>query len=973
MLSLLCARPPDLFLSGKCSFVYVREAYTNLHSEPVGLAPPRETSMPVPTVSRMADGNDDLSERGAIPAFLFTDIEGSTRRWESHPDGMAAALRRHDEILRNVIARHKGRVFKLRGDGLGVVFPTMKDSVSAAIDCQRALVAQDWSAVGGIKVRMAMHTGSVEPRDGDYFGPTLNHLARLLDVGHGGQVLISAEGFKALSEQVQEDIEILDLGIHQLRDLIEPSGIYQISAPGLPKNFGPLRSLNPTRHNLPSQVTSLVGRNEELDQVRPLLEHDRLVTLIGPGGIGKTRLAVQLGAELIDNFVDGVWLVEFAAISDPNILPNALAKTFGIQIEGNSPPLQSVILALQRRKLLLILDNCEHQTEAIAELGETLLRRCPDIRLLVTSREKLGLIGENLFRVGGLPVPPSGEQLDRSVTDRWPAMRLFSERALAVDKGFVLDQETAGSVAEICRRLDGIPLALELAAARLSVLSATDLAESLSDWFRSSGRDTRGAASRHRTLHATMDWSYNLLSVSEQRLFRRASVFAGTWSLNAAVDVLAEPGETSWEILEQLGQLVDKSLMLSERSGKTRRFRMLETTRAYGLAQLKDKGEVELQQSRHATHYRKEMGNAEKTWGSMATSSWLAAIEPEIENIRAALDATLNGAAASVIGQELAAGSPLLWTEASLQQEGRKWLALASAKDGKGRAPGISARLLLGRARLAPYRDDGTKLALAQAAVALFRDTDDHVGLGDALTLVGAALVSQERFDEAELCHREAYALLSAAGAEKLLGRCANSLGHIKLFSGDIAAAKSLYEEAKSRADRFGDAVGHMVALCNLAEADFALGNYAEAIEQCRSYIAICRAERHVHRLANGLANLAAYLIATKDPIEARTAAREALIRAQETQSRFLVVIGIEHIAVAGAIMGAGEAAARLIGFSDAHYRKETIAREPTERLGHEEAMNLLSNLFGSQRLSEILVEGGTMKEEDAIEEALRI
>ncbi|MDB5362972.1 MAG: putative ATPase [Rhodospirillales bacterium] len=929
--------------------------------------------MPVPTASRTADGAHASLADGGAPAFLFTDIEGSTRRWETMPDQMAAALRKHDEILRHEFGRHGGRVFKLRGDGLGVVFPAMRESVSAAIDAQRALIAQDWSAVGGIKVRIAMHTGPVEPRDGDFFGPTLNHLARLLDVGHGGQILISAEGLKALAGQIQPELDILDLGRHQLRDLIEPSRIYQISTSDLPKEFAPLRSLNPARHNLPSQVTPLVGREGELEEIRPLLERDRLITLIGPGGIGKTRLAVQLGAELLDRFADGVWLVEFAAISDPALLPNVLAKTFGIQVEGNSPALQAVILALQRRKLLLILDNCEHLTEAVAELGETLLLRCSDIRILATSREKLGLIGESLFRVGGLLVPPVGEETADDIADRWPAMRLFSDRALAADKDFVLDPEASERVAEICRRLDGIPLALELAAARLSALSVSDLAESLSDWFKSSAREKRGVASRHKTLHATMDWSYNLLSLPEQAAFRQASVFAGSWTLNAAAEVLAEPDQTSWDIRELLGQLVDKSLMLSERSGKTRRFRLLETARAYGLAQLKQTGELDLLRSRHAAYYQRQMESAETTWGNMPTAPWLATIEPEIENIRAALEVSLNGGAPVEIGQQLAAASPLLWTEASLQPEGRKWLALAGESGAAPSTNHISARLLLGRARLAPYRDDGIKLALAQEAVALFRTTDDRVGLGDSLSLVGAVLVSQERFDEAEQCHREAYALLSEARAEKLLGRCANSLGHLKLFMGNIAEAKSLYEEARARADRFGDAVGRMVALCNLAEADFALGNYAEALTQCRSYIEICRAERRVHRLANGLANLAAYLLAMDDPIEARAAAREALIRAQETQSRFLVVISIEHLAVAGAILGEGETAARLLGFGDAHYEREGIAREPTERIGYEKARGLLLDRLGANRIQGAFAQGKSLTEENAIEEAFKV
>lgn len=271
-------------------------------------------------------------------AFLFTDIEGSTRRWETAPEAMRPAMRRHDAILRAAITLHGGRVFKSRGDGLGAVFPSMHQAVAATIDGQRALIAEDWSAIGGLRVRMALHCGPVEPRDGDFFGPTLHRLARLLEVGHGEQILISAAALDALGGELRADLRLTDLGSHQLRDLIEPAWIYQISAPDLPTDFKPLRSLNRARHNLPSQLTPLIGREQALAEIRPLLERDRLMTLVGPGGIGKTRLAVQIGAELQESFPDGVWLAEFAAINDASLLPNVIAKLFGITTDGNAPP-----------------------------------------------------------------------------------------------------------------------------------------------------------------------------------------------------------------------------------------------------------------------------------------------------------------------------------------------------------------------------------------------------------------------------------------------------------------------------------------------------------------------------------------------------------------------------------------------------------------------------------------------------------
>jgi predicted ATPase/class 3 adenylate cyclase len=927
-------------------------------------------SMPLSTASPLGTETEILPDSDGA-AFLFTDIEGSTRRWETSPDAMRPAMRRHDEILRTTVAHYFGRVFKSRGDGLGMVFPTMHHAVMAAAEGQRHLIAEDWSAIGGLKVRMALHCGPVEPRDGDFFGPTLHRLARLLEVGHGEQILLSAAALDALGGAVGPGFSLVDLGSHQLRDLIEPAWIHQLSAPGLPSQFNALKSLNRAQHNLPSQLTPLIGREQALDEIRPLLERDRLVTLVGPGGIGKTRLAIQAGAELQEMFPDGIWLAEFASLNDASLLPNAIAKLFGIAIEGNAPALPAVLLALQRRKTLIILDNCEHVTEAVAELAETLLRRCPEVRMLVTSRERLGLIGESLFRVESLAVPPRDEVLDETATERWAALSLFADRARAVDRGFVLDPDTLGPVAEICRRLDGIPLALELAAARLSVMSVGEVANGLNERFRISTRDCRGLPPRHRTLQATMDWSYGLLSDEEQRLFRGAGVFSGSWTIEAATHVLVEAGTSQWQVFDLVGALVDKSLIVAEKAGQDRHFRLLETMRAYALDRLEAAGERGAAQTRHARFYLAQMTKAEACWNETPTAAWLGMIEPQFDNIRAALDAAVNGRIDRSIGHELAAATPLLWTETALQQEGRRWFEQIEISDN---APVLlRARILLARARLMPYRDYGPKLPLIEQAVALFRQTDDRTGLADALAVAGVAIERLSRREEAEDYLNEAYALLTAAGADKLRGRCANSLGHLKLFARDLAAAKGLYSEALRLGTACGDAPGMMSGLANLAETEFALGEHLRAIEQIRAYIEICRSERPIHRLATGLANLAAYLLAVDDPIEARAAAREALIRAQETESGFLVAIAVEHLAVAGAVLGEWRGPARLLGFSDAYYRKNGTTREPTEQRGYDQLTAALRATVEPEEIERLMADGALLDERAAIDEALCI
>ncbi|HKU66877.1 MAG TPA: adenylate/guanylate cyclase domain-containing protein, partial [Candidatus Baltobacteraceae bacterium] len=403
--------------------------------------------------------------------FLFSDIEGSTTRWDADRDAMTVAVARHDAVMRAALEAHGGYVFKTMGDAFCAAFAMAGEAAIAALDAQRALAAEDFSAVGGVRVRMAVHTGTADERDGDYFGPTVNRVARLLAVGHGGQVLVSGAAAELLRGGASGQSSLRDLGEHRLKDLAQPEHIYQLVASDVPQEFPALRSLDVLPNNLPPQLTSFVGREHVVAEIKGLIESHRLVTLVGSGGAGKTRCAIQVGAELLDGSGDGVWLVELAPAADQHFVVNAIAQALNVQEQPNRPLLDTLVAYLKRKRLLLVLDNCEHVIDEVRRVVASMLQNSLEVRILATSREPLNISGEATYRMPSLAVPDTAELLRAEEASRFGAVQLFVERALLSNNRFGLTEENAPHVAEICRRLDGIPLAIELAAARVKVLS----------------------------------------------------------------------------------------------------------------------------------------------------------------------------------------------------------------------------------------------------------------------------------------------------------------------------------------------------------------------------------------------------------------------------------------------------------------------------------------------------------------------
>jgi len=564
--------------------------------------------------------------------FLFTDLVASTRLWEEHAAAMSAALERHDVLLREAVERHDGRVVKMTGDGAHAVFASAVAALRSACDAQRALASVEWGETGPLRVRMAVHTGVAEERDNDYFGPTLNRAARLMAIGHGGQVLISQATESIVRDTV--DVELVDLGEHRLRDLLRPERVFQVLVEGQSAEFPPLRSLDSWSTNLPVQLTSFIGRRDELNRVCTVLGENRVVTITGVGGVGKTRLALQAAAEMMGDFADGAWLCELASATDAGSIIATVAATFGVQGRPGATLDDSVVEFFRPKRMLWVVDNCEHLVEPVARLVDRVLRGSPAVKVLATSREALDVDGERAIPLRSMTTASSDDLDSVSASD---ASRLFVERAAAARAGFGLDASNATAVNTICRRLDGIPLAIELAAARVVSMSPAEIAALLDERFRLLTGGRRVAIERHQTLQAAVEWSFELLDVRERAVFERLAVFAGSFDGAAARVVVTSDEVAEWDVINAVDSLVRKSLLIADDdAGGGTRYRMLETLRQYARDRLDDDGDTDAWRRRHAEYFADLTARIGQGLLGADEFEWRTRLQSELDNIKAA-------------------------------------------------------------------------------------------------------------------------------------------------------------------------------------------------------------------------------------------------------------------------------------------------------------------------------------------------
>ena len=749
-----------------------------------------------------------VTQSAPIPSgtvtLLFTDVQGSTRLWEAEPELMAVALRRHDEILRSTIETAGGYVFKTVGDAFCAAFRTAAAAMGAALAAQAGLSGETWPTSRPILVRMGLHTGVCEERDSDYFGPVVNRAARLEAAAHGGQVLVSGATAELLAGSLPAGAGLRDLGLHRLKDLGRPEQVFQVEASFLAPDFPPLASLdNPELpNNLPTLLSAFVGREKELAEVRELIRMSRLVTLTGAGGSGKTRLALQAGAELIGRIPDGVWLAELAPLTDGGQIPGAVAAAMGMQ-DASGPAIgDTVIEALTGQESLILLDNCEHLIDAAAKFCDQVIRHCPKVRFLVTSREPLGIDGERVYRVPSLTLPGSDAESVEDLAGS-DAVQLFAERARAHQADFVIDARSAPDAVTICRRLDGIPLALELAAARLSSMSLAQVAARLDQRFRLLTGGSRNAMPRQQTLQATVDWSFGLLTSHERETVTRLSVFAGGFDLEAAEAICASAEVDALDVLDLLGSLVDKSLVVADHSHQTVRYRLLETIRQYSAQELlRAAGEAEVIRirDRHARYYL-AMAKA----GGPATTGpdqgqWLRRFDVEWENLRAA------------------------FTQFAAEACGEEILALA-----------VSLR------RFSVTRGHSDVLEYLRPVVDQ-ADGPPSALLADGMTLAGQLIGLLSRTDLAELAAAKEYgetalAMARAVGDRHVEAHAIGKLVESAYMRGDMVAGHELAEQGVAIARELGDVqlLGEqLLGLASTATAEDRSRIQEEALACCR-------------------------------------------------------------------------------------------------------------------------------------------
>ena len=723
--------------------------------------------------------------------FLFTDIEGSTRLWEQHPEEMKVAVAKHDEIVRSAIAENSGQVIKQLGDGFHAVFPAAGDAVAATVDAQLRLGAQEWDLPAPLVARMGLHSGEAEERAGDYYGSSVNRAARLMATAHGGQVVLSLATQELVQDDLSMDTELADLGSHLLKDLTRPEHVFQVVHPGLRSEFPALRSLEGRPHNLPAQLTDLIGREEELLEVERLVGQTRLLTLAGPGGVGKTRLSLQVAADLLDSFPQGAWFVELAPLVEEEVIAKEVASSLAIQEQADRPVMETLIGTMKDQTLLLTIDNCEHLIEGVAAFADELLRLCPNVRVLTTSRQPLGISGEMVWQVPPLSVPEDdGDEVEQS-----PAVQLFAERAAQAASGFALSAEDAPSVVEICRRLDGIPLALELAAAHARVLSPEEIASRLDDRFALLTA-ARSQLERHETLEAAIGWSYELLAKEEQELMRRLAIFRGGFTLEAVEAVCASEAWGAVGALPHLASLVDQSLVIADRLNGSTRYRMLETIREYGWAQLLGEKEDAEAVKRHRDFFIELAELNHRTAQSKDQLEALDIFDIEHDNCRVVLERTVQEGDYTSAFRMAGALSWFWWLRAHFG-ECRRWYRQLFAAEADV-DPKLRARVLIGAGEFA-FRtadSDHAELWLSEA-VELGRSSGSKRLEGWALVNLATALVYRSGPDEEfESLIEKAVSVFSEIGDQHGLGYASfiQALGTLAELS-----SPGWREEAKQR------------------------------------------------------------------------------------------------------------------------------------------------------------------------------
>ncbi len=810
--------------------------------------------------------------------FLFTGIEGSIKLSQEFPETYSEMLARHDEVLQNAVESNRGFVFKTAGEGFCCAFQNAEDAVTAAIDAQLNLHSENRDEME-IKIRIGIHSGKSEWNGTDYMGyMTLARSARIMSAANEEQIIISNDAYELCCEKFNnvksKNVTFRDLGERRLKDVIQPIRLFQIISPGLREEFPPLKTLDARPNNLPVQLSSFIGREEEMKQIKELLKQSRLLTIFGSGGAGKTRLAMQTGADMIDEFANGVFITELAEVSEPGLIIQTLMNSLGLKEEPGILPKEILTGYLKNLEILIIFDNCEHLVNECAELVTFLLRSCPGLKIITTSRESLNCPGEQTFRAPSLSLPDKSEFNIPEKLAQCEAVRLFTERALSVNPEFRITGENAQALAEICIRLDGIPLAIELAAARIKILTLQKICDRLDDRFKLLSGGKRTSLPRQQTLKALIDWSYDLLTENEKLLWRRLSVFTGGWTLESAEEIFSDSNISEEEIIDLLSQLADKSVIIY--NSETNRYLMLESLKQYGAEKLKDAGEEKKYRSKHLNYFTEFSREAELKLKGNELHIWLDKLESDHGNLQSAISWAA-GEGDKEEGAQLAGQLAGFWEIHGHNTTGI--LLLESILESiKGNEQNISkkssAKVLMSIGILARNlgnfeksktclkesleisRGTGDKqsvagslinlgivesdqgfynnaLKLYEESLDLGREINDKRSIADSLINMGTAAYHLGNFKLAQDYLEESLSLRRDTGYKQGTAMCLNNLGSLALRQGNLEKGVKLYSESLAIAREIGDKTGIAMGLNNLA----GLSSVQENYELAQSYL----------------------------------------------------------------------------------------------------------------------------------------